>query len=207
MGIAPSVIAISNQISSSRFVEYPWILLNLGKECHRVLDVGSVGSTLPVLLACQGYRVHCIDVRFYECANILSTLKSVIGDIRRTKFQADFFDGVIAVSTIEHVGLGRYGDSMDNNGDVKAVIEIRRILKKGGEFLLTVPYGKHTITPSHRVYDKNMLPSLLTGFCIVTSQCFSKKGAVWFPSSPDELSNVDSSVIEKGVICLKLRKT
>jgi hypothetical protein len=84
MGIAPFVIAISNQISSSRFFEYPWILLNLGKDCHRVLDVGSVEPTLPVSLACQGYGVYCIDVRPYECANILPTLKSVVGDIRST---------------------------------------------------------------------------------------------------------------------------
>jgi SAM-dependent methyltransferase len=206
MGIAPSVIAISNKMSSSRFIEYPWILLNLEKECHRILDVGSVGSVLPILMACQGYEVYCIDVRPYEHAEILSSLKSVVGDIRQTNFQTDFFDCVIAVSTVEHLGLGRYGDPTDDNGDIKAVLEIERILRKDGRFLLTVPYGKHSITPSHRVYDKNALTNLLTGFCITAIQCFSRKEKAWLPCSADELSDVDSSIIENGIICIKLKK-
>ena len=54
-GVAPSVVSVSNQMLSSRFVEYPWTLLNIRKEHHRILDIGSVGSTLPAMLACQGY--------------------------------------------------------------------------------------------------------------------------------------------------------
>ena len=136
----------------------------------------------------------------------MPSLKSLVGDIRRTEFKPDFFDCVTAVSTIEHVGLGRYGDVIDKDGDVKAVVEIRRVLKKGGEFLLTAPYGIRAITPSHRVYDKNALTRILSGFCIVASQCFSREGATWRQSSSDELSTVDSSEVENGVICLKLRK-
>jgi hypothetical protein len=44
------------------------ILLNLGKKCHRILDVGSVVSTLPASLECQGYDVYYIAVRSYEYA-------------------------------------------------------------------------------------------------------------------------------------------
>lgn len=205
-GVAPSLRAILPQLSSSRFVEYPWVLRNLEEDYQRTLDVGSVGSTLPATLACQGYEVFCIDVRLYEYANLVPNLKSVVGDIRQTEFEDGFFDCVIAISTIEHVGLGRYGDLIDKNGDLKAVNEIKRVLKREGEFLVTVPYGRRAITPMHRVYDKTGLGRLLKDFHIETMQCFFKEGDYWRPSSENELSNVDSSITEKGIVCLKLKK-
>ena len=206
LGIAPSLFSIEIQISSSRFVEYPWVLSNLKKGHQRILDVGSVGSTLPVTLACQGYEVFCIDIRPYEYANLVPNLHSVVGDIRQTDFKDEFFDCVIAVSTIEHIGIGRYGDLRDEDGDLKAVIEIKRILKKGGTFLLTVPYGRCAITPMHRVYDKTRLYRLVRGFHIENMQYFLKDGDYWRPSSESELSNIDSSIAEKGIVCLKLKK-
>ena len=41
---------------------------------------------------------------------------------------------------------------------------------------MTVPYGIHAITPNHRVYDRNVLTSMLAGFRTVASQSFRKKG-------------------------------
>jgi len=207
MGVAPSVLSISNQISSSRFVEYPWILSNFDlKKYHRVLDVGSVGSTLPLELGCQGCEVHCIDVRFYEYAKILPNVTSFVGDIRQTEFQSDFFDCVTAVSTIEHIGLGRYSDATGLSGDKKTMDEIRRILKKDGDVLLTMPFGRHAVTATHRVYDSSSINNLVDGFSVVKTQYFSKKAESWFPCSIDEIRDVDSTVSEKGIICLKLRK-
>lgn len=206
LGAAPSLFSIEIQMSSSRFVEYPWVLSNLEKGHQRILDVGSVGSTLPVTLACLGYEVFCIDVRPYEYTNLVPNLHSVVGDIRQTDFKDEFFDSITAVSAIEHIGIGRYGDLRERNGDLKAVIEIKRILKKGGAFLLTAPYGRCAITPMHRVYDKTRLGRLVKGFHIENIQYFLKNDDYWRPSSESELSNIDSSIAEKGIVCLKLRK-
>jgi hypothetical protein len=70
---------------------------------------------------------------------------------------------VICISTIEHIGIrsdytGYYNDE---DGDIKTIKEIVRILKKkGGSAIITVPYGKIT-KPTHRVYDRHALSRLL----------------------------------------------
>jgi ubiquinone/menaquinone biosynthesis C-methylase UbiE len=43
---------------------------------------------------------------------------------------------------IEHIGLGRYGEPFDVNGDLKAFEELKRIVKPNGDLLLVVPLGK-----------------------------------------------------------------
>ena len=46
---------------------------------------------------------------------------------------------------IEHIGLGRYGDEMDPDGDLKAIDELKRVLSRKGDLLFVVPVGKPKI--------------------------------------------------------------
>lgn len=189
---------------SSRIVEYPWILRNIPSK-GRILDVGSAGSQLPLMLAGLGYEVCTIDVREYEYDGIINNLNCVVGDIRETNFLDSSFDIVLAVSTIEHVGLGRYGDPIDSNGDENAIKEIRRIMTNGGFFLMTVPFGKITINKTHRVYNEELLQSLLNKFNIINIEYFKKTALFWVKSSIDQVSDVDSSISEKAIACIKVR--
>jgi len=55
---------------------------------------------------------------------------------------------------IEHIGLGRYGDPLDPEGDLKALKELIRVLKRGGDLLLVVPVGRKRVQfNAHRIYD------------------------------------------------------
>ena len=45
--------------------------------------------------------------------------------------------------TVEHVGLGRYGEPMDPDGDLKAMVELKRVLAVGGSLLFVVPMGRN----------------------------------------------------------------
>ena len=61
--------------------------------------------------------------------------------------------------TVEHIGLGRYGDPLDYNGDIKAIKELSRVLKKNGDLLFVTPIGA---TPriefnAHRIYTKEQI--------------------------------------------------
>jgi ubiquinone/menaquinone biosynthesis C-methylase UbiE len=78
-------------------------------------------------------------------------------DARMIGFRNEVFDQVICISTIEHVGIGNNGDE---NGDVKTVKEVLRVLKKGGNAIITVPYGKVN-KPTHRVYNRHTLSRLI----------------------------------------------
>jgi hypothetical protein len=43
---------------------------------------------------------------------------------------------------LEHIGLGRYGDPIDSEGDLKVILELKRVLSTDGNFILVVPIGK-----------------------------------------------------------------
>jgi SAM-dependent methyltransferase len=54
---------------------------------------------------------------------------------------------------VEHVGLGRYGDALDPDGDVKAMNELKRVLAEQGQLLLVVPVGQPRLQfNAHRIY-------------------------------------------------------
>lgn len=191
---------------SSRTVEYPWVLRNLTIPRGKVLDVGPTGSTFPILLTSFGYDVYGIDIRSYEW-KVPPNLTMVVGDIKATKFPTGFFDAVTAISTIEHIGLGRYGETLDPKGDRKAIAEIIRILKDGGELLMTVPFGRRSVSTLHRVYDEDALRSLLVGTTINKMEFFGLRGGFWVRLSSSELVNVDSSVKERAVAMIKASKS
>jgi SAM-dependent methyltransferase len=183
-------------------VEYPWVIRNMPSS-GRVLDVGSAGSQLPLMLLGLGYEVWTIDVRGCEHENVSRFLHCVKGDIRETDFPHSFFDVVLAVSTIEHIGLGRYGDAVDTFGDIKAINETKRILDSDGVLLMTVPFGKRAITKNHRVYNKASLSTLLKDFQVGKIDYFLRSDRSWAPSSIDEVQDADSVDSDKAIACVR----
>lgn len=188
-------------LESPRIVEYPWILKNFPSGAT-VLDIGSSGSQLPVMLVCLGFDVWTIDVRKYEYAELSENLHSIVGDVRNSSLTSGFFDIITAVSTIEHIGLGRYGDVVDREGDVNAIREIKRILAKEGNLLITVPFGKRFSGSLHRVYDMDALSSLFVGFTINQLDFFVKTPHLWKKATHDQVRNLDSSFKEKAIACI-----
>ena len=71
------------------------------------------------------------------------------------------FDYCISFSTFEHSGLGRYGDEIDADGDLKAMEEVRDLLPLGGQMFLAVPIGvDRVVYPMHRIYGVERAPYL-----------------------------------------------
>ncbi|KIH61722.1 hypothetical protein ANCDUO_08000 [Ancylostoma duodenale] len=75
------------------------------------------------------------------------------------------FDFAITFSSIEHSGLGRYGDPIDPNGDLREVQKVMCLLKKGGLFLVGFPRGADAIKYNlHRIYGRMRLSMIMTGY-------------------------------------------
>jgi hypothetical protein len=69
------------------------------------------------------------------------------------------FDVVVSHSSLEHSGLGRYGDSLNPWGDIIAVARAWCVTKSGGSMYLGLPTGKDDIIfNAHRVYGKARWP-------------------------------------------------
>ena len=78
------------------------------------------------------------------------------------------FDAALSISSFEHDGLGRYGDPIDPDGDLKAMRKMKDIIKPGGLLYLTVPLGMDkVIFNDHRCYGRKRLPYLLNGWTIL----------------------------------------
>jgi len=80
------------------------------------------------------------------------------------------FDAGISISSFEHDGLGRYGDPLDPEGDLKAMRKAKQVIKPGGLLYLAVPVGKDAVTwNAHRVYGLARLPLMLDGYVTLAS--------------------------------------
>ena len=97
-----------------------------------------------------------VPVRFFDyrpaCLN-LSGLSSERADLLQLPFEDKSIGSLSCMHVIEHVGLGRYGDMLDPQGDLKAMAELRRVLAPAGTLLLVVPVGQPRIVfNAHRIY-------------------------------------------------------
>lgn len=78
------------------------------------------------------------------------------------------FDAVFSISSYEHDGLGRYGDPLDPNGDLKAMKQLKKYLQKDGVLFLSVPIGKDKLYFNlHRVYGQYRFPLLVEGWELI----------------------------------------
>lgn len=98
-----------------------------------------------------------IPVRFYDYRPVnlkLETLSSERADLLSLPFEDNSIPSISCMHVVEHVGLGRYGDSLDYNGDLKAIRELKRVLAPGGTLLFVVPIGQPKIMfNAHRIYS------------------------------------------------------
>ncbi len=102
-----------------------------------------------------------VPVKFYDFRPAklnLSNLTSLPGNLLQLHFENDSITSLSCMHTVEHVGLGRYGDTIDPDGDLKAVKELERVVAKGGSLLFVVPVGKPRIQfNAHRIYSYKMV--------------------------------------------------
>lgn len=189
---------------NERIVEYPLIFRWLEpRPGARVLDIGCCSSRLPIQLASLGYEVHGLDIQEYRFHH--PNFHFHQSDIFQWTPEHKF-DTVIAVSAIEHFGLGGYGDIMIKDGDIRAVEKISTFLAQKGQLLASMPFGKAGITPKHRIYDSERLKRLFRDFDFISEAYFQRMDQHWVPSSAIKLSTVDSlGMPPNGVVILNLR--
>jgi len=85
---------------------------------------------------------------------------------------AESFDAVVSYSSIEHTGLGRYGDPLMPYGDMEAVAQIWCAMKPGGYLFLGVPMNgnrKKCVLQwnAHRLYSYVRMQHLTANFKVL----------------------------------------
>ena len=101
------------------------------------------------------------SVKFYDYRPVdlkLDNLSCEAADLLNLPFEDESIQSLSCMHVIEHIGLGRYADSLDPDGDLKAMTELKRVLSIGGSLLFVVPIGKPKIVfNAHRIYSYNQV--------------------------------------------------
>lgn len=141
-----------NTTFDAHYTYHPaWALRILKKINPREhVDISSViyfGAMASAFLKIKYYDYRPVNIH-------LSNLESSSADLTKLSFENESIVSLSCMHTLEHIGLGRYGDKLDPSGDIKAMRELERVLKKDGNLLIVVPVGRPRILfNSHRIYS------------------------------------------------------
>ncbi len=155
------------------------------------MKVVVMGSKLPWYESiCLHYGGTCSVI---EYAPLLSEIEGV-DTMTPHEYEINpiVFDAGFSISSFEHDGLGRYGDPIDPDGDLKAMTKMKRIIKHGGLLFLAVPLGIDTVVwNAHRIYGQERLPLLLEGWEVVGKYGYDQNllqrdvGLGWDPTNTE----------------------
>jgi SAM-dependent methyltransferase len=90
----------------------------------------------------------------------LDRLTTGFADLLNLPFADGSVSSLSCMHVVEHVGLGRYGDPLDAEGDTKAMRELMRVLAPGGQLLFVAPLGFPRVCfNAHRIYGYDQIRS------------------------------------------------
>jgi SAM-dependent methyltransferase len=96
---------------------------------HNFLDIGCGEGYSLIEAKKKGWNVHGIDIsdhRIYQAKN--ESINFIKSDLLKANFPSDYFDAIFLDSVLEHL-----------TNPAEYLVEIRRILKKGGVLYIGVP--------------------------------------------------------------------
>lgn len=130
-------------------------------------NVAVIGSETPwieAILLNMSNKVTTIDynVPFFNSENIQLKCYDYFNHFEKN---IETYDAIITFSSIEHSGLGRYGDPLDPNGDIKVMNNIYNNLTDNGLVIWGAPVGKDAVVwNAHRIYGPIRLPLIFNNF-------------------------------------------
>ena len=88
-------------------------------------------------------KIEIFDIRpnFIDVPNI-NVSKIDLTSI--SKELHDYSESISCLHSIEHLGLGRYGDNLDPDGYIKGIENLKNMLKEGGCLYLSIPIASKT---------------------------------------------------------------
>lgn len=128
----------------------------------RVAVIGSQSPWLEMLALDRGAaNVTTVDYQEIACADYPGLRTTLVPDFEQSEGVYDF---ILSYSSIEHSGLGRYGDPLDPDGDIKSVAMHKQKMAPGGVMAIGVPVGKDILFWNEaRLYGPIRLPLLTDG--------------------------------------------
>lgn len=154
------------QIEPIYFYQDAWAFEKIVKArpSHHV-DVGSHHKYVALLS--KVVPVTMVDIRPLSLR--LDTLSFKVGSILDLPFADASLPSVSCLCVVEHIGLGRYGDSIDPAGTEKAMAELKRVVKIGGDLYISLPLDdeNRVYFNAHRAFTEEYVLQLCFPFEVV----------------------------------------
>jgi len=172
------------------------ILAKTNPEYH--VDFSSIlsfGSIVSAFIPIKFYDYRPADLK-------LSNWESGFADLTNLPFETNSQSSISCMHTIEHIGLGRYGDPLDASGDLKAIEELKRIVKPGGDLLFVTPVGRSRIEfNAHRIYGYQQIIDYFSPLQLIEFSLIPDAGGI--------INNADPELVVKqnyGCGCFWFKK-
>jgi len=129
-------------------------------------DIGSAYKTVGIIS--QFVPTTMIDIRPIDDIS-LDNLFFVKGSILNLPFKDNSIESLSSLCVVEHIGLGRYGDAIDPYGSERAIKELKRILKKGGDLYFSVHVDKEcrVYFNAHRAFTRSYILELFNDLKLI----------------------------------------
>jgi len=157
---------------------------------RKVKEINPVFHTdISSSLYFSGITSAFVPIKFYDYRPAklkLSNLESLPGDLMKLPFENNSINSLSCLHTVEHIGLGRYGDPIDPSGDLRAIMELKRVLAEEGSLLFVTPVGKPKIEfNAHRIYSYEMIMEMFEGLKLVEFSLITDSGDFIEKANPD----------------------
>ncbi len=219
------------QALDERVVEFPWAVSQLGDCGSQLLDAGSTFNR-PFLLEHSEIKkrqvvIFTLAPESYHLAR--ANVSYLYGDLRHTILRDGCMDGVVCLSTLEHVGMDNtqlYTTDADfrecNLTDYRqAVAELGRVLKPGGLALITVPFGQRESHGWLQQFDRAGIEDIVHTFQgqVEDRRFYRYLPSGWVLAPAEECAaceyfnihvrrriDADRAAAARAVACLRLRR-
>jgi SAM-dependent methyltransferase len=214
-----------------RIVEYPWFFSRIPAGPGTMLDAGSV-LNYDYLLAhprLASKRVFISTLAPEADSFWRRGISYVYEDLRRSCFRDEYFDWIVSLSTVEHIGMDNTvlytADPTRRESDrlshLDAIREFRRMLAPGGKLFLSLPFGRAEDHGWLQLFDASMIDRVVATFSPVemTESHFLYKESGWTSSDRDQSKEAsyfdihrrkdyppDFLAASRAIVCLELTK-
>lgn len=149
-------------------------------------DIGCVDATYALLLHKAGIgNVVMFEPNKHTVVDLPDWLHIDHRDLTLEEWPGPLFDIVVCSSTIEHIGLGRYGDPVDPCGDMKMMTAIYKMLRSDGIVIIEFPFNNHPDSVGIirwngcRIYNNYRKDLLFKDFTIISEANLDKYQPTW----------------------------
>lgn len=158
------------EIEPTYFYQDSWAFERIySQRPEKHIDIGSSHKLVSFLSKVT--HLTMVDIRPLSLK--IDSINFQKGDILNLPFKDGTISSLSSICVIEHIGLGRYGDSIDPLGSEKAIREIDRILSINAQLYISVPIEENNKVyfNAHRAFNEDyLLEELFDGYKVLDTK-------------------------------------